>query len=300
MDTGAGMRRRTIKLAAKQRYMRNFKHTVGVSALWAVPAVLAQQAISKGVLSDANIAKAADAVRGLIASAGLESMVDPSKIGELAQQVGSDILLILSEGIYLAVLFVLAPLTFGTYAFYTENIRMQQPKIASLFEKLGDPKRALRAWGGTLWYMLLSAGWLIGYGIGPALLMFLSVWSMQNVSETIGVFAYMISTFASAAAVLFAFVRINAMQPALFLLASEPELGVFGAFRKARGLMKEHIWEFFRFRLSFLLWDLAASMSYGLVAVLYRPFLHGSVAQFVESLQGRAPVIEMPPQPPQE
>lgn len=70
-------------------------------------------------------------------------------------------------------------------------------------------------------------------------------------------------------------------QPAAYLMAGRKSMGVIEALRGSRRLLKGHVWEYFVFYLSFMLWFLLVNATFGLAYIYVLPFYTAANALFI-------------------
>jgi len=68
------------------------------------------------------------------------------------------------------------------------------------------------------------------------------------------------------------------------MLAEDPTLGVRKTFAFCGRVMKKRMWEFFRFLLSFLFWEILGSFFYGLSVLYVTPYVSLSLAGYTHWL----------------
>jgi len=294
MNMEAQMLRKKIKAAAKQQLLLHFWPCLAMAALWVVPTVAIQLLLQNGLLNST--------LPDTLTKLFLENLqvlgdtVDSSVRGTLAQQSALVAVTLLSEALFVGVLFLLSPLRFAIHVWSVRVIRREKPAVMSLFSFLEDGRRITRAFGASILYALRALAIFAGYCIGPVLLTLFALWSMVSLNQTLGMSVYSFSGFLTFSAAVCAFARVNAMTPAMVMAARDADVPVFQCFRKTKQLMWTHIWEFFAFRISFLLWDVLSTFTYGAASLLYLPLLENSIAGYLDALEGRAPKIEMPPE----
>ncbi|MBR6747944.1 MAG: DUF975 family protein [Clostridia bacterium] len=194
--------------------------------------------------------------------------------------------------------FIMAPLTIGSYGFFTKLIRGEKPAVSSIFTWLGEGKKLATAYLGQLMYLLYLILWsllLIGIPgalyVGASYMVSLRPAGVELVLYILASLLYIIMLVVGAA-------KLMTWQPALYMLGADPEMGVKRAFALCRYHMHGHMWEYFLFQLSFLGWQLLASFTCGLGMFFVQPYMNLANAAFVEFVRGNEVVQPQPPQMP--
>ncbi len=72
-----------------------------------------------------------------------------------------------------------------------------------------------------------------------------------------------------------------------FILAEDPNIGAVDALKKSRAMMNGHKWNSFVYDLSFILWDILAVITCGIVNVFYvAPYKKNADAQLYRAIRG--------------
>ena len=179
---------------------------------------------------------------------------------------------------------LLSPLTVGSYSFYMDVAREKRPPFSMIFSWLGEAKKLKTAYAANLLYVLILLKNLVLYTLLPAALFLGSVFLFERAPLMLALLVYVLAGLLLLAGGVFAYAHSNLYQPALFMLAEDPTLGVRQTFGFCGRVMKKRMWEFFRFRISFLLWEIIGSLTYGLSVLFVTPYVDLSISGYTHWL----------------
>jgi len=188
-----------------------------------------------------------------------------------------------SQGVTMLFGVLIAPITIGSYAFFMQLSRGSKQKVSDLFLWFGDFSLMGKAIGATVWYLVLILLWMLAFLAIPLAILFLLILFPNKILISMLVYPLI---FVSGICILAAEIKAYSYTPALYLLAVNPALGVFNAFRNAKQIMRGHVWEFFVLQLSFLLWHLLASLTCGLSVLYVTPYVTLTNCYFINHLIG--------------
>ncbi|MEA4823423.1 MAG: DUF975 family protein [Clostridiaceae bacterium] len=191
-------------------------------------------------------------------------------------------------GLSLAFSILISPLTVGSYAFFTEVAREGKPPFSIVFNWLGEGEKLKVAYGANLWYLLIALKYAAVYGIPGAAVFYGSSLLFDKITDGAALALYLTGFLIFFAAILFAYAKVNAYLPALYMIAANPKLGVRATFSFCGNIMKKRVWEFFLFRLSFIVWDILAAFTFGLSVIYVTPYINLSVAGYTRYLKEEA------------
>ncbi len=171
------------------------------------------------------------------------------------------------------------PLTVGSFSFFMGTAAGAKMKVSSIFVWLGDLRLFGKALGTYLFYFLLSMFWMIICLFVPIIIVvLLLVYEIEGSLLLTGMIIWYVIFLVG---VIFAEIKILSLIPAIYLLAENPNIKIREAFILCRGMMRGHKWEFFVFNLSFLGWQLLASVTCGLSLLYVYPYMQLATATYV-------------------
>ncbi len=185
----------------------------------------------------------------------------------------------LTIGIVILFGFLISPITVGSYSFFMGTAAGAKMKVSSIFVWLGDLRLFAKALGAMVWYVIISMFWMLVYLFIPITLAVLLI--IYEVSGTLLLTGTIILYVLFLIGSVFAEIKILSLMPAIYLLAENPNIKIREAFALCRGMMRGHKWEFFVFNLSFLGWQLLASVTCGLSLLYVTPYMQLSIATYV-------------------
>lgn len=81
---------------------------------------------------------------------------------------------------------------------------------------------------------------------------------------------------------------------AFYILAENPEMTAREALRESKEIMHGHKWELFVLQLSFILWILLVTVTFGIAAVYVVPYQTCTIANFYQKIKRQPQVQETP------
>ena len=192
------------------------------------------------------------------------------------------------QGLSLAFSLLISPLTMGSYAFFMEVSADRKPPFTSVFAWLGEGKKVAASYKANLWYMLIALKYLVIYCLPGGLALGLVLWRMETLSVGLSLGLYLLAMLAFFSGVIVAFARVNAYLPAMYMVAADPNLGIRKTFDFCGQVMKPHVWEFFRFRLSFLGWEILAALTFGFSVLFVTPYENLAFAGWTRHIKALA------------
>ncbi len=187
--------------------------------------------------------------------------------------------LLYSMSIALLIGFFISPITVGSYAFYMGAAANAKKKVSDVFVWFGDLKLFGKAIGATIWYTILTVFLLFICLFIPFTIGFIiNASTLTDTALFVGGIVFIVLTFVGT---IVAEINIYALMPAMYLIAENPTLRIFEAFALCRGMMRGHKWEFFLLHLSFLGWQLLASVTCGLSLLYVNPYMQLSISTYV-------------------
>ena len=189
-------------------------------------------------------------------------------------------------GIILGVMLISSPLTMGIYSWFYELSALRKQKISSIFNWMGDTRLIFKALSASLWFAALGMMWAVAYMIVPASLYFyLRVFAAG--SNPMGMYsAGLLENVLLIAGIVLTATRVISYQPALFVLAGNPEMSVRKAFAECSRYMNGRRMEYFLFALSFLVWYLLATMTFGLMLLFVEPYYNIAMISYAQLIRG--------------
>lgn len=212
----------------------------------------------------------------------LETFMQAEDISQYLPQV------LKTNGLSLLFGLLISPLTVGSYAFFTEVMRDKKPPFTMVFTWLGEGRRLKTAYLANLWYFLISLRFMLQFCTLPGVLFYGSSLLFGKLPDIAAMAVYLLAFAVFIAACVFAYARVNAYLPALYMLASNPELPILRTFTFCGNMMRGRVWEFFVLRLSFLGWEVLAAFTCGLSAAFVTPYINLTVAGYTEYLKMKA------------
>ena len=191
-------------------------------------------------------------------------------------------------GLNLAFSILISPLTVGSYAFFMQVSKDEKPPFTSVFSWLGEGQKALKAYGANLWYLLITLKYVLIFLVPAGALFVGSTFLLNGTALGFGLALYLLAFLVFIAAAVLAFAYINAYQPALYMIATDPTLPVISTFAFCGRIMKKRIWEFLLFRLSFLPWEILGAVTIGISVVFVTPYINLSVAGWTRYIKEKA------------
>lgn len=188
----------------------------------------------------------------VLAVAGAEEFTGAELI-ELIREQGVDLTATLVVGCMLTAVVALftAVLKVGYVDYTLKLARKEQAGFGSLLSGFGMLGRAI---GAQIMVWVYSFLWVLAFCAPAMTLGALAVWLLADYAELAAV---LMAALLLAAYVL-AFVQILGYSLVIYALVDDPELGVFGAIRRSKELMKDRRWELVKLYFSFLGWYLLA------------------------------------------
>ncbi len=180
--------------------------------------------------------------------------------------------------------FLLSPLTIGSYSFFMDVARDKRPPFSMIFTWIGEGSKAKTAYAANGLYSLIMLKYMAMYSLLPAAVFLGSSYLFDRASLWLALLVYILAGLLLLAGGIFAFAHISLYQPALFMLAEDPTLGVRRTFAFCDKVMKKRMWVFFRFQLSFLVWQILGSFFYGLSVLFVTPYVDLSLAGYTHWL----------------
>lgn len=80
---------------------------------------------------------------------------------------------------------------------------------------------------------------------------------------------------------------------AYYVLADNPEMTAREALRESKEIMKGHKWELFVIHLSFILWNILATLTLGIAYIYVVPYMGATVANFYQKIKRQPEVVEV-------
>ncbi len=189
-------------------------------------------------------------------------------------------------GILYGVFLISAPLTMGSYAWFSDLSMQRSPKIREVFNWLGDFHLLLKAFGAMLWLTGLAILWALAYlGIPAATIWFVTA-KLSQIPVQAVVFLSGILTMVTIVGTVFTVLRVFAYLPALYLLAAHPAMRIREAFRECSHFMSGRQGEFLELMISFAGWFLLNGFTGGLTSLYVSPYFNLTVLSFTQQARG--------------
>ena len=185
-------------------------------------------------------------------------------------------------GILLGLGLLTAPLTMGSYAWFSELSMMRTPKVRDLFLWVGDFKLAIKAFGAALWFLGIWIVWGLVFLAIPVGIVILVSMKAGEMALSAVLFLTGFLLLVTISGVVLTIVRASAYLPALFVLAAHPTMPIREAFRECGLFMAGRRWEFAELLLSFLGWLLLGSVTCGLITFYLQPYFNLTVLAFTQ------------------
>lgn len=179
---------------------------------------------------------------------------------------------------------LLSPLTVGSYSFFMDVAREKRPPFSMIFAWIGEGQKLKTAYAANLWYFLILLKYMVIYSLLPAAIFIGSGYLFDRAPLWLAILVYALAALLLLAGGILSYAHINLYQPALFMLAEDPTLKVRQTFAFCGRVMDKRMWEFFRFRLSFLFWDILGSVTYALSILFVTPYINLSLAGYTHWL----------------
>lgn len=80
-------------------------------------------------------------------------------------------------------------------------------------------------------------------------------------------------------------IKVYSYSQAFYILAENPEMSPLECIKESQRLMKGHKWEFFVLELSFILWSLLTSVTFGLAGIYVVPYMTMTFTNFYLALK---------------
>lgn len=170
---------------------------------------------------------------------------------------------------------ILAPLRMGAMEQYWAITRKQVPVFYQLFQWMVQVKR----WAKAVVVELVVNGlpWLVGILCSvPSVYMFYLFYKTTPTVEDLTTQSYALNTGATALAILavvIAFWVNSLLLPVRYCLAAHPEYSLPKVFRRGWQSCKGFRGQFFRLRLSYILWFAASRITYGAMDFFALPYI---------------------------
>ncbi len=180
------------------------------------------------------------------------------------------------SGIIFVYAILISPLSTSLCGYYVKIARRQPATLGdalSGFQHMG-PFIATMLWT-VLWAMIWLLPFIVLYSVGLGLL-------TTGYPTIIGV----VLLIASLAAYVYALIRVMLYSMAPYAIWENPEIGASGALNESKRLMMGHRWEYFVLSLSFILWDLLASITCGIAYIYVMPYESVTYAAYYDYLRG--------------
>lgn len=187
---------------------------------------------------------------------------------------------------------VISPLTVGSTRFFIGVARLQKPRLPTAFSVFCDFGLVLRSMGLILWMSILRLLWLVLFALPYAFVM-----SMAQITQSVALMD--LSLLLLVGGLILYFFQYVSYEPALYLFADNPSLGVFGAVKHSRTITRGHLTECVCMELSFLLWRLFATYTSFIGTAFFLPYYRTTMAVFTDSLRVRFDP-SLAPQPEEE
>lgn len=195
-------------------------------------------------------------------------------------------------------LLVMVPLQFGFYQLCWNTTNSEQaPKASSVFSWITDVRKVCGSIGMYLLTGIFTWLWALLFCLPAIAVILVMLWAPIYSSAVMALLLGLVYILLLAG-VIAAMVRTVRYQAAQFCYAGRPELGIRGALREVRQLLKGRSWEFFVLYLSFILWHLASSLTYGVGDLFVTPYFCMTVILFLSAVKhGPVPPVsgEAPP-----
>lgn len=81
---------------------------------------------------------------------------------------------------------------------------------------------------------------------------------------------------------------------AFYVLAENPEMTAREALRESKEIMQGHKWELFVLQLSFILWMLLVTVTFGIAAIYVVPYQTCTIANFYQKIKRQPQATEVP------
>ena len=137
-----------------------------------------------------------------------------------------------------------SPLSIGVAHFHLGVARLQKPKLTAALSVFTDLGTVARSMGLTLWLSILRLFWAMIFFAIPFFVFYIAFTTSFPLLAILG------DQFFLGAFVLY-FIKTLSYAPAVILFADDPSLGIFGAVKKSKAIMRGRLKEFFLFELSF-------------------------------------------------
>jgi uncharacterized membrane protein len=198
----------------------------------------------------------------------------------------TDLLLML---IYIAaMLFVVVPLQFGLWHYYTARARGQIVPISTVFicfEDMTQYKNSLK-----LFFALLgrSIGWVVLDVLAAVPVFAVAFLTIVNYQVPDAKTALLLVLLALLFLVvsLFVSVKIRRYDGAYIRLIDDPTLSAWQASGECAATFRQHNWELFVFDLSFILWGLLSIITLGVVGVFLEAYNAMAFVNYFDALRG--------------
>lgn len=194
----------------------------------------------------------------------------------------------------LAVVFLTSPLDAGISGLYLEIVRSTikentQMGIRRVFDWYLTADRYGKTFLLALLIRLLTTFWMTLFCVGPLAAIYYHEAALTPAMEQAPPLSYMTQllglTILLALGIMLASLRVFSYMPAFYLLAQDPQIGVFRAIRQSKKLMRGHLTEYMVLELSFIPWYLSAVFTFGLSLLYLIPYRNACRAVFVRKRQ---------------
>lgn len=194
--------------------------------------------------------------------------------------------ILLFYGILLGVLLLMSPLTMGSYAWYSELSMMRKPKIREVFNWMGDLRLTFRAICSMLWFLAIALLWALAFlGVPVALVLFITSPAVSmDISAVVFLSGFL--SFLLFTGTLLTVFRVCSYLPALFVIATHPQIRIREAFRECSLYMAGRRTEFVELLISFIGWFIVLSVTGGLAAFYVSPYFHLTLLSYAQQARG--------------
>ena len=182
-------------------------------------------------------------------------------------------------------LLVTVPLQFGLYQLCWQATFSEEPlKASAVFRWITDLRRVGGSIGVTFCVAVLSLLWILLFHLPfLALILFVLLGPPLPVGSLLSLVSVLYLLLL--AGVFFSMFRICGYMAVRYAYASRPQEGIRAAFRDTGRLLKGRRWEFFVLYLSFLLWNIASNLTYGVLNLFVTPYFCITVILFLNAVR---------------
>ena len=192
------------------------------------------------------------------------------------------------------VFFIGSPIVFGAKHYFVALARGEACSPSQVFTCFTSSKKYLTSLKLSLCIGVRSLGWLLLGDMLIIVFLFFLIGCTLDLSRVIYALGRLAFFELSAVAILFILVKVRRYDGAYINMIDMPDASVWQAVKACAPIFKGHNWELLVFDLSFILWQLASAITFGIVGIYVTAYTEIAFVHYFDDLCGRKAELTQP------